>query len=544
MATDPARGDGDAGACEAADRFASVLFDSLQVGVAAFDEDGRLVFANRALRALYQLPAEDSGDRAELDTLGQLVRQSLALPDGAALPDADHPVERALGGETVDGAEVRITVPDGPPRHAEVNARPIRSTDGLRFGAVTAFRDVTSRHRADRFRTCELLVARALAEATTVADVSSAFTRAVAGALGWSHARLWLVDEVADVLRLVGQWDAPGRTLDSLTTATITRGWGVGGTVWATGEPLWIPDVLASDLATTGDFAERMRRAAASGVRSVVSVPVRDGRAVLGVLTCVADHREYDGERLVQDLGSIANQFGHFLSRRRADDLAVELSRTRSDFRTLVGEQLRAPLASIVRHAEALAATEGFPAAHGPLLRALGRDAAAIRAITDDLIDLTTLEAGLAGLDLCRFDLAAVVADTLAALGPTALASGVVLHRGLPEHLSVRGDVGRLRSVVDAVIGDAVARSPGGDVYVRLRDEPGVAELTVTDPGVLPDVRPRTRRRTPESPGTGGLGLSRSHAIVRAHGGTLTVTYGYHPGTTVTVRLPIDGPPD
>ncbi|SHN47482.1 PAS domain-containing sensor histidine kinase [Cryptosporangium aurantiacum] len=534
MATDPVRGECDVPGCTAADGFAPALFDSLQVGVAAFGEDGRLVLANRALRALYQLPADDAGP-TDLAVVGRLVRDSLARPDGTVLTAAEHPVERALRGETVEGAEVRITVPEGPPRHAEVNARPIRDADDRCFGAVTAFRDTTGRQRADRFRTCELLVARALAEATTVAEVGQSLARAVAGALGWPHAQLWLVDEVADVLRLVGHWDAPGRTLETVTPLTISRGWGVGGTVWATGEPLWIPDILSDDQVPTSDFAKRARVGATLGVRAVVAVPVRDGRSVLGVLTCVADHREYDGERLVQDLGSIANQVGHFLARRRADDLALELSRVRHDVRALVGQQLRAPLASIVRNSEALAAEDGFRTAHAAVLRALGRDAAAVRALTEDLLDVAALEDGPGGLDLDGIDLVEVVSGAVGALRTQARASGTVLHVGLPEHLPVRGDARRLRSLVDAVIGDAVARSLGGEVYVRLRDEPGVAELTVIDP----DVRPWTHHRTPEAP----LGLSRSRAIVRAHGGSLAVAHGHHPGTTVTVRLPIGGPP-
>ncbi|MFG1924978.1 GAF domain-containing protein [Cryptosporangium sp. NPDC048952] len=488
MATDRIRREG---GVQCPDGFASALYDCLQVGVAVFDEAGRLVLANRALRTLYQLGDADR-------TVERLIRESLADSDGDVLTPAHHPVERALRGETVDGVGVRIVVPDGQARHAEVNARPIRTADGGTSGAVAAFRDTTLAERAARFRRCEVLVARALAEATTVVDVGPALVRAVASTLGWPHAQLWLVDEVADVLRLTAQWDAPGRTLEALIPPTIERGWGIGGTVWDTGEPLWIPDLLATDRIRTSNFPERARRAHTVGVRAAVAVPVRDGRRVLGVLTCVADHREYNGDRLVAQLGNIANQIGHFLSRRRAEDLASELHRSRDDFRAL--------------------------------LWAFDRDGAAARAARDDLLDLAAVEAGLVDLQIRELDLAAVVAEAVAALSAPVRAS---VHVGLPERLLLQGDVERLRAAVDALLGAAVAGGTGGEVYVRLKDEPGVAELTLI--GV-------DRAVPGPDPGDSTLGHRLALAVVRAHGGTVRVSSRYQPDVTFTVRLPIGGP--
>ncbi|MFI5959898.1 ATP-binding protein [Cryptosporangium sp. NPDC051539] len=537
MSTSPARGGCEEAWRAGSDAFTSALVDSLEAGVAAYDDAGRLVLANPSLRALYQWPAED----ADLDLLDRLIRESLTYPDGTGMPAVDRPMDRALRGESVERVEVRIAVPEGLPRHAEATAHPIRTPDGRTLGAVTAFRDITVRLRAERFRECELRVARALAGATSVADVASALVRAVASAMGWPHTQLWLVDEVADVMRLAAHWDAAGRSLDSITPPTVARGWGVGGIVWDTGEPMWIPDILRTDRVPTSDFPDRARRLAADGVRAVVCVPVRDGRAVLGVLTAIADHREDDGERVVLQLSSIANQVGHFLSRLRADELARELARTKEDFYTLVGQELRTPLASIVRMVEARATRD-------PGLREIGRDAAAVGAVLDDLLDLTALEGGSGGLAVRTVDLAALVSAVVEDLART---SGVMLHTGLPTHLLVQGDARRLRHVVDTVLGNAVQFTPtGGNVYVGLRDDPGVAELTVVDSGigVPPDERRRVRRSAAGADAPerhipdDAVGLSLTRAVVRAHGGEIDVTYGDHSGMTVVVRLPVGGP--
>lgn len=451
--------------------------------------------ANPALRALFQLAPQDRA----LPTVHRLAREGLTEPDGGVLAPTDHPVDRALRGETVDRAVVRIVVPDGPPRHAEVNARPVGTADGRAFGAVVAFRDITARRRAERFRACGLLVARALAGATTVADVGPALVRAVADTLGWPHVQLWLVDEVTDVIRLAAHWDTPGRSLDGQLPPTISRGWGITGIVWDTGEPLWIPDLLNTDQVPTSDFAVRGRRAAAVGVRAAVSVPVRDGRRVLGVLTCVADHREYNGEQLVAQLGGIADQVGHFLSRLRTEELDAELRRSREDFRML--------------------------------LRAFDRNGVAARSVRDDLLELAALEDGAAALTVRDVDLAALVAEAVAALVAP-------VHVALPERLPIRGDATRLRTAVDALLG---AVTVGRDSYVALRGEPGVAELTLV--GVLThDLPGRIPPAAPRGTTDAAWGTRLAIAVVRAHGGN--VSCGHHPDVTFTVRLPAAGPPD
>jgi len=83
-------------------------------------------------------------------------------------------------------------------------------------------------------------------------------------------------------------------------------------------------------------------------------------------------------------------------------------------------------------------------------------------------------------------------------------------------------------------------------VTAALRVEDGAAVLSVVDggPGIAPELQAEVFERfargdssRSRAAGSTGLGLAIVHAVVSAHGGTVTVTS--QPGRTVfTVRLP------
>jgi two-component system OmpR family sensor kinase len=111
------------------------------------------------------------------------------------------------------------------------------------------------------------------------------------------------------------------------------------------------------------------------------------------------------------------------------------------------------------------------------------------------------------------------------------------------EPVEVSGDERSLRQVVTNLVANARVHTPAG-TRITVTVRPG--ELTVADDGPGfddPDhalerfVRGDPSRATAEA--STGLGLSIVDAIVRAHGGSLTITSS--PGdTVVSVRLPVD----
>ncbi|GAA2655435.1 PAS domain-containing sensor histidine kinase [Paractinoplanes durhamensis] len=527
-----------------ANRFLATLLDNLDVGVAAMNAQGEWTVFNQALRELYDVPE---------DWAPQLVAQRLAdltfKPDGAPLPLEESPLMRALRGEHVRAADVLVQAPDQHERTFVAHAQPITTSDGRRLGAVAALHDVTAMRRAERFRACEQQVTRILSTAPTVEDAAPDVLQAVADTLGWPHAELWLIDSLNDTLHLVAAYSAPRSRLDGPVGGTVDKGVGITGTVWATGQPLWVPDITASAHLATEESLARAQACDHLGIRTVLAVPVRDGDTVLGVLTCYADTPEHDQDLLAMLLGSIASQIGLFVATRRAADLRGQLSRTRDDFLTLVGHKLRTPLAIIASNASLLT-DEPHAAADDVrlMLQTINRNAGSLCDLVDDLLELAGLESGHLALTVTALDLADVVAAAIVAAGPAAAANAVRLHTDLPDHLAMHGDAARLRQLVDNLISNAIKYSPGGgDVHLHLRDEAGVAELRVSDRGIgIPSADHhqlfgRFYRASNVAhqgiPGT-GLGLALARTIAELHHGTITLDTAHQPGTSLLLRLP------
>lgn len=142
-------------------------------------------------------------------------------------------------------------------------------------------------------------------------------------------------------------------------------------------------------------------------------------------------------------------------------------------------------------------------------------------------------------------DLRAVVADALHFLEARCDRQGVTLVRELAADVpTVVGDPGQLQQVVVNLVVNALhAMRDGGTLTVRCVPDDGVAVLEVRDtgPGMSAEVAAQvfvpffTTRDVGE--GT-GLGLSVSHGIVVAHGGTIEVDSGPGRGARFVVRLP------
>ncbi|WP_161952620.1 ATP-binding protein [Actinoplanes sp. TFC3] len=524
--------------------FLKALLDSLSVGVVACDAAGRIILMNRALREVHELP-DDS--RALTEYIGQL-EGVLFDEDERLLPLADMPLMRACAGEDIDGVTVHINLRDRQKRVFSITARPILAADGRRRGAVAVTHEITAVRRVEHFRECHASVEKILRTAVSMAEAAGPVLRSVGTTLGWSAAELFIVNEAGE-LRSAGHWHAEGGNPDQLFDHVPVKGLGATGRVWQNGSSVWIPEV--EETAARGEPFERMRAEIClrHGIKTVLAVPLQDGGEILGVLTCYAGVVEHHEDLLTVLLDGVAAQLGAFAALRRGESLARQLARMQDDFISLVGHELRTPLASIAAHA-GLLAEEGVDQSDDwqLMIGAIERNAGELHHIVATLLDLAGLDSGHLPLTVDTVDLGALVRRVVADARHGAADRGIRLAITVTEPVLVDGDEQRLGQVVGNLLANAIIYSrAGGTVLIVLTTGEGIAELCITDEGIGTPAQERDRvfdrfyrGSNVRHQGTegSGLGLSVARTIMQLHGGVIILRDNKPVGTTVVLRLP------
>ncbi len=211
--------------------------------------------------------------------------------------------------------------------------------------------------------------------------------------------------------------------------------------------------------------------------------------------------------------------------------------------------ELRTPLAAIRGYAELTRrGPHDLPRDVRHSLDRIESESVRMTSLVDELLLLARLDEGPT-LDSTAVDLGRVAAD---AVSDARAAGGN--HRWrleLPEEpVEVHGDSAQLHQVVANLLANARTHTPEGtEVVTKVERRGDAAVLSVSDtgPGIPPELQAhlferfvRGDRSRSRKAGSTGLGLAIVHAIVDAHGGTVTVES--EPGRTMfRVQLPANG---
>ena len=307
--------------------------------------------------------------------------------------------------------------------------------------------------------------------------------------------------------------------------------------------PSLVPDTAADPVAAA------VPATTAAGVGAYLGVPLRRGDGSLyGTFCCIAGAAQPAiGDEHVRLMQALAQLVGDQLDRLEAVGAA---QRAQSAFFTSITHDVRTPLTVITGYAEELVSGAPSPeVAHDWALRIL-RNAERLDGLLDDVLLLARAEAGALEGRRRPVDLGALAGEAVGDAEPAARAGGVQLETALPdEPVTLQGDAGQLRRVLDNLLSNAVKYSPaGGPVTVRLRADGPTAILEVGDRGIgipaaeVEHLFTRFYRASTVRDGEirgSGLGLSISRSIVAAHEGTIAIESEDGAGTTVRVRLPL-----
>ncbi|MDQ1588961.1 MAG: two-component system, OmpR family, sensor histidine kinase SenX3 [Microbacteriaceae bacterium] len=227
---------------------------------------------------------------------------------------------------------------------------------------------------------------------------------------------------------------------------------------------------------------------------------------------------------------------------------SFRLENVRRDFVANISHELKTPIGAVSLLAEALDSASADPAQVRRFAKRLSEESARLARITQDIIELSRLQAAdaLTHAELVRVD--QVIGAAIDQNRVAAESKGIELATRGDKNAEIYGDSTLLIVAVHNLISNAVQYSPGGSrVGIGVRTTDGVVEIAITDQGEgipeedLDRVFERFFRvdqaRSRHTGGT-GLGLAIVKHAVQNHGGDIRVWSRPGHGSTFTIRLP------
>src|SRR6266851_4276769 len=233
----------------------------------------------------------------------------------------------------------------------------------------------------------------------------------------------------------------------------------------------------------------------------------------------------------------------------------------KDEFLSIAAHELRTPLAVLKGFVQTLLVqtTRG----KGPqlvewqleALQSIDQATARLVELTEDLLDVTRLQAGRLALHVDPTDLVALARRVVTRLQMTTERHTLSLATSV-EHLVAQVDPRRMEQVLSNLIGNAIKYSPeGGSIEVTIREEEQAHEalLCVSDHGIgIPAQQQllvfgrfaRADNARAHSIGGTGLGLYLCRELVERHGGRIWFESTEGQGSTFFVALPLVPFPD
>lgn len=481
------------------------LLDQLSVGVALFDAEERLTFANRPFRRLFSLTDDSIEAHTPFQRFLAEARERGRTPEVRDFPEWRR--ERTAWFGMRESFEEAWPLPGGT--HLRIVAQPM--PDG---GLVL----ITE----DRTESLALSAVRDTLLRTRTATLDSLF-EALAIFAPDGSVQLWNRS-------FAGTWGLSSELLDQHPSADELLS--------AIGRNLVHPEeanlIGAAVRAATLDRREKEGRVELADGRTLrfAGIPLPDGNGLLTVLDITASQK---AEQALRD---------------RAEALE-EADAVKAKFLANMSYEFRTPLTTIGGYAELLkSGAAADPEAASEYVDAI---LAAVERLTEqveNVLDLSQSEAGLLPIRKERLDLldflTALVREREAAI----IAAGLSLDLKGRRGRIFEADPRQMGRAIGNLIDNAIAHTPeGGRIVMEIKRAAEGAdhglEVTIADNGRGMSSQELARaqaggtsggERAPER--RTGLGIPLARQLIAAHDGTLEIVSRKGAGTTAIIRLP------
>jgi len=265
--------------------------------------------------------------------------------------------------------------------------------------------------------------------------------------------------------------------------------------------------------------------------------------------------------RSVDQVGLLAASFNMLVDRFAAaeeayrQDLtgAQNYDRERSAFLAALSHELRTPLNAILGFADVLLAEVDGPLTEDArenlsVIRSSGEH---LRALIDDILDLSALESGELRLSSRLVDVYPIAQEVVREAGIAASAKELTLELAGKPAIAF-ADPRRVRQIIGNIVGNAIKFTSKGGVTVRVDPRDGGVSIAIADtgPGIASSDHEaifreffQTGEARRQRVGT-GLGLAITRRLVQMHRGFIDLRSQLGRGSLFTIVLPSQAPPE
>lgn len=481
------------------------LLDQLSVGVALFDDEERLTFANRPFRRLFSLTDDAVEAHTPFERFLAEARERGRTPEVRDFPEWRR--ERTAWFGMRNPLEEAWPLPGGT--HLRVVAQPM--PDG---GLVL----ITE----DRTESLALSAVRDTLLRTRTATLDSLF-EALAIFAPDGSVQLWNRS-------FAGTWGLAADLLDRHPSADELLS--------AIGRNLVRPEeaslIGAAVRAATLDRREKEGRVDLADGRTLrfAGIPLPDGNGLLTVLDITASQK---AEQALRE---------------RAEALE-EADGVKARFLANMSYEFRTPLTTIGGYAELLkSGAAADPAAASEYVDAILSAVERLTEQVENVLDLSQSEAGLLPIRKERLDVLDFLTTLVREREAAIVAAGLSLDLKGRRGRVIEADPRQMGRAFGNLLDNAVTHTPeGGRIVIEIKRAPEGAdwglEVSIADNGRGMSTQELARAQGGLKPGgegaperRTGLGIPLARQLIAAHEGTLEIVSRKGTGTVATIRLP------
>lgn len=322
----------------------------------------------------------------------------------------------------------------------------------------------------------------------------------------------------------------------------------------------WLKDIPILMVTGLEDPAS-LETAFAAGAVDYITKPLNQVELLARVRSALDLKREMDQRKLIHvtDLEAKNRELQLAYGRLEAQNRELErASLAKTQILSTATHELKTPLTSIVGYVDRMLLQQGTVGALNEkqqrYMETVQKNAHRLKALVDDLLDVSRIEAGALDLKLVDMEVRQEVEEVVQSMQNQVQAKQSQIELRFPAGLgAIQGDRLRFSQVITNLLSNAIKYSPPGATVTITGREIGqgitgqgiTIEVADTGMGISPEDQAKLFTKffrvdnstTRQESGT-GLGLYLTRHLVEAHGGEIKIQSEVGKGTTVSFSWP------